>query len=100
MDPTTLNTIVGIVGSAVGLIGIVVGIIGGKNISDAKKIKNSIHANNGASVQHAQIINNGMDSYAVIRLSKETTQAEMEAVVRDLVLQLQNGEIPVVAQFK
>lgn len=78
MDPTT---IVGIVGAIVGVIGIVVGLIGLKSVTTAIKIKNSINAN---TVQQAQIIHNGLDDYAVIRLSRETTQDELKKVIENL----------------
>ena len=81
MDPTTLNTIVGIVGAIVGIIGIIVGIIGFKSVTTAIKIKNSIKAD---TVQQAQIIHNGLDDYAVIRLSRETTQEELKKVIETL----------------
>ena len=78
MDSTTLNTLVGIVGAIVGIIGIIVGIIGLKNVTTVIKIKNSIKAD---TVQHAQIIHNGLDDYAVIRPSRETTQEELKKVI-------------------
>ena len=81
MDPTTLNTIVGIVGAVVGIIGIIVGLIGLKSVSTAIKIKNSIKAD---TVQQAQVIHNGLDDYAVIRLSRETTQEELKKVIESL----------------
>ena len=71
---TWINTIVGV-------IGIVVGIIGWKSLTTAAKINNKAKADNGASIQQAQVINNGLDSYAVIRLSKETTQEEVTKLI-------------------
>ena len=85
MDPTTLNTLIGIVGAIVGIIGIIVGIIGLKNVTTAIKIKNSIKAD---TVQQAQIIHNGLDDYAVIRLSRETTQEELKKIYELLAEQL------------
>lgn len=81
MDATTLNTIVGIIGIIVGIIGAVVGIIGLNCVTNAVKIKNSIKAD---TVQQAQIIHNGLDDYAVIRLSRETTQEELKKVIESL----------------
>lgn len=78
MNPTTLNTIVGIVGAIVGIIGIIIGLIGLKSVSTAIKIRNSIKAN---TVQQAQVIKNGLDDYAVIRLSRATTQEELKKVI-------------------
>lgn len=82
MDATTLNTVVGIVGIIVGSIGIFVGLIGWKSLNAATKIINK--ADNGASIQNAQIINNGLDSYAVIKLSRETTQDELQKIVEKI----------------
>ena len=83
MDPTTLNTVVGIIGAIVGIIGIVVGLIGLKSVSTAIKIKNSIKAD---TVQQAQIIHNGLDDYAVIRLSQQTTKEELGKIIENLQL--------------
>ena len=86
MDATTINTIVGIIGIVVGIIGAIIGIIGWKSLSTATKISNKAKADNGATVQQAQIIHNGLDDYAVIRLSKETTQEELQRMVDSLQL--------------
>lgn len=71
------------INTGVGIIGIIVGIIGWKSLSAATRIKNSVKAEN---VQQAQIIHNGLDDYAVIRLTKETTQEELESILKDLQL--------------
>ena len=84
MDALVLNTVVGIVGIVVGVIGAIIGIIGWKSLATATKIKNKIEAGDHSSVQQAQVINNGLDAYAVIRLSRETTQEELKKVVEDL----------------
>jgi hypothetical protein len=86
MDATTLNTIVGIVGIIVGIIGAVVGIVGWNSLSTAMEMKNRAKADNGASVQQAQTIHNGIDSYAVIRLSRDTTQQELARLVKEIQL--------------
>lgn len=74
------------VNTLVGIVGIVVGIIGWKSLSVATKIKNSARADNNSTIQQAQIINNGIDSYAVIRLSRETTQEELQKLIDRLKL--------------
>ena len=71
------------INTGVGVIGIIVGIIGWKSLSAATRIKNTIKAEN---VQQAQIIHNGLDDYAVIRLTKETTQEKLERILKDLQL--------------
>lgn len=69
------------INTAVGAIGIIVGIIGWKSLSAATKIKNRIKAD---TVQQAQIIHNGLDDYAVIRLSRETTKEELERIILEM----------------
>lgn len=81
IDSTTLNTIVGIIGIISTLVGIIVGIIGGKSLSTAIEIKNNVKAD---TVQQAQVINNGLDNYAVIKLSQDTTREELEKIVQEL----------------
>ena len=90
MDATTLNTIVGIIGIIVGVIGAIVGIIGWNSITTANNIKNKAKADNGATIQQAQTIHNGMDSYAVIRLSRDTTQEELARLVKEIHLVTKN----------
>ena len=72
------------INTGVGIIGIVVGIIGWKSLSTATKIKNTIKADKAATVQQAQVINNGLDSYAVIRLTRETTKEKLQKAIADL----------------
>ena len=72
------------INTGVGIIGIVVGIIGWKSLSTATKIKNTIKADKAATVQQAQVINNGLDSYAVTRLTRETTKEELQKAIADL----------------
>ena len=72
------------INTGVGIIGIVVGIIGWKSLSTATKIKNTIKADKAATVQQTQVINNGLDSYAVIRLTRETTKEELQKAIADL----------------
>ena len=69
------------INTGVGIVGIIVGSIGWKSLSAAAKIKNSIKAN---TVQQVQVINNGLDAYAVIRLSQETTQEELKRIIESL----------------
>ena len=60
MDPTSLNTLVGIIGIIVGIIGIVTGSIGIYSLKTVKKMKNKMSAKNtNGNVQQAGVINNG-----------------------------------------
>lgn len=74
---TWLNTLVGV-------IGIVVGIIGWKSLSAAVKIRNNLNASGGSTIQQAQVISNGLDAYAVIRLSRDTTKEELQKIVNEI----------------
>lgn len=73
-----------IVGIVVSIIGIVVGTIGAKSLSVANKTKNSINKVSGSTVNQAQnlTVNNGLDSYAVIKLAKDVTQEELKEIVK------------------
>lgn len=74
---TQLNTLVGV-------IGIIVGIIGWKSLSAAVKIRNNLNASGGSTIQQAQVISNGLDDYAVIRLSRDTTKEELQKIVNEI----------------
>lgn len=72
-----------IINTAIGLIGIIVGVIGWKSLKEATNIRNNIKNLNNSTIQqaHTLTVNNGLDTYAVIKLSKETTQEELFNVV-------------------
>ena len=77
---TILNTVVGI-------IGILVGIIGWRSLSTANKIRNSIGDVRESTIQQAQTINvnHGLDTYAIIKLSKQVTQEELAGIVERII---------------
>ena len=80
-----MNDIATWINTAIGIIGIVVGIIGWRSLSAATKIVNKVEAKNIDQVQNAQVINNtnGLDSYAVIRLTRDTTKDELQRIIDD-----------------
>ena len=80
-----MNDIATWINTAIGIIGIVVGIIGWRSLSAATKIVNKVEAKNIDQVQNAQVINNtnGLDSYAVIRLIRDTTKDELQRIIDD-----------------
>ena len=86
-----------LINTAVGIIGIIVGIIGWKSLSAATKIKNSIKTGDASNIQQAQVIHNGLDDYAVIRLSRETTQEELKKA--KVTTQLGTGWVPLLEQI-
>ena len=77
------NEWLAVINTIIGAIGVVVGIIGARSLHTAIKIKNSINNVQNSTIQQAQTItmNNGMDTYAVIKLSRDTTQAELTKIV-------------------
>ena len=83
---------IGIWSLIVGVVGAVVGIIGCLNLSKANKIAQA----------ETLIVNNGVDTYAVIKIAKETTQEELKNIENNLAattldlkeLQKQVDEIP------
>ena len=50
----------------------------------SNKIQKHYQADKAATVQQAQVINNGLDSYAVIRFTRETTKEELQKAIADL----------------
>ena len=94
MDPTSLNTIVGIVGIVVGIIGVVTGSIGIYSLKTVNKMKNKMTAKKtNGNVQQAGIINNNGASYQDIeyvadknsseKIRKLTKVADIEKLVNE-----------------
>lgn len=77
-----ISDVIGIIGIIVGILGIVLSGIGIKCLMIANS--NKIQQVKDSNIQQAQIINNGLDTYAVIKLTKETTQEELENLIRRL----------------
>ena len=69
----------------IGIIGIITGIIGLLCLRAANSIKNKATAKDHSSIQQANtIIHNGLDGAEVVKLSKETTQEIVDAVIKQL----------------
>lgn len=84
MDPTTLNTLVGIIGIISTVVGIIVGIIGGASLHQATKINNRAKADNGATVQQAQSIYNGLSAPDVIGITERKITEKTELLKQDI----------------
>ncbi len=67
-----------------GIIGIIGAIIGVFNLVVYNKFKNYTKGNNSGIINQAQVINNGLDSYAIIKLTREITQEQLEDIVQNL----------------
>lgn len=75
---------IGIWSLIVGVVGAVVGIIGCLNLSKANKIAAKCFINSKITQAETLIVNNGVDTYAVIKIAKETTQEELKNIVDNL----------------
>ena len=76
----SISDVIGIINSIVGICGVVLGGIGIKCIMVANS--NKIQQVKDSNIQQAQIIHNGLDSYAIIKLTKGTTQEELRELVK------------------
>lgn len=74
-----INMVIGVSGVVVGIIGI---IVGGKALSKTNKIKakdiigSSIHQ-----AENITVVNQGTDTYAIMKIAKDITQEELTKVV-------------------
>ena len=75
---------VGLLGLIVGVIGVVVGIIGVCNLSKANKLKAKNITDSTINQAETLIVNNGVDTYAVIKIARETTQEELKGITENL----------------
>ena len=58
----------------VAVIGIVIGFIGYKSLKIANKTINKAKNTGAGSIQQAEIINNGLDTYDVVKLSQDVAE--------------------------
>ena len=80
----SFSDLIGVFSLFVGLIGVIVGIIGCFNISKANKIKTENITGSTINQAETLIVNNGVDTYAVIKIAKETTQEELKNITDNL----------------
>lgn len=80
----TFSDIIGLISLIVGVVGVVVGIIGCSNLAKANKLK--VKELNGSTINQAEtlIVHNGMDTFAVIKLARETTKEELSKLTDTL----------------
>lgn len=86
IDPTTLNTVVGIIGAIVGVIGIICTILGISSVTTAIKIKNQIKADSGSTVYQAQTIQQTI-------INESTNKEEMRSMFKDEIRSMIKEEI-------
>ena len=78
MDATTLNTVLGIVGTIATVVGTIVGIIGLKSLNVATEINNRAKAGKGSTINQGNTYNYGGVSEETVRLiTKDMTKEEM-----------------------
>ena len=75
-----ISDLIGVIGIVVGIIGIIVGIIGVKCLA-ANKTKNIVRDANDSTINQAQVIYTGLDAYAVIKLTQDTTKSELVEII-------------------
>ena len=81
----SLSEWVGIVGVVVSIIGIIVGVIGAKSLNKANQITAAtISGSTLTQGENVTIINQGSDTYAIMKIAKDVTQAEIAAVMQKL----------------
>lgn len=73
-----------IINCIVGVIGTLVGIMGCFCLSKANKLKAKEIRNSTINQAETLIVQNGLDSYAVIKLAKETTKEELQTITTSL----------------
>ena len=81
----SLSEWVGIIGVVVSIIGIIVGVIGAKSLNKANQITAAtIGGSTLTQGENVTIINQGSDTYAIMKIAKDVTQAEIAAVMQKL----------------
>lgn len=79
-----IDRIIGIASLVVGIIGVAVGIIGCFCLSKANKLRAKGIYNSTINQADTMIVNNGADTYAVIKIAKDVTQEELRSVTETL----------------
>lgn len=78
MDTTTLNTVLGIVGTIATVVGTIVGIIGLKSLNVATEINNRAKAGKGSTINQGNTYNyGGVSEKTVGLIAKNMTKEEM-----------------------
>lgn len=75
---------VGLIGLIASVIGVVVGIIGLRCLSKANSIKARNITSSSINQAETLIVNNGPDTYAVIKIAKDVTQQELQGITDSL----------------
>jgi hypothetical protein len=80
----SIDRIIGIMSLVVGIVGVVVGIIGCFCLSKANKLKAKDIHNSTINQADTMIVNNGADTYAIIKIAKGVTQEELKSITETL----------------
>lgn len=79
-----IDQAIGILGLIVGVIGAVASIIGCVCLSKANKLKARDISNSTINQTDTMIVNNGADTYAIIKIAKDVTQEELKSISETL----------------
>lgn len=81
----TISDWIGIIGIVSTIVGIIVGIIGWKSLNKANQIHaTSIDNSPITQGENVTIINNGNDTYAIMKIARDTTRDELSEIVHRL----------------
>lgn len=78
------DRIINIVSLCFGIISVIVGIIGIFCLSEANKLKAKEIQNSTINQANTMIVNNGVDTYAIIKIAQDVTQEELRAITETL----------------
>lgn len=80
LNTMSFSDVIGVAGLVVGIIGVIVGIIGCLCITKANEIKAKEINNSVINQAETLIVQNGVDTYAVIKLAQDTTKEELKSI--------------------
>lgn len=81
----TISDWIGIIGIVATIVGIIVGIIGWKSLNKANQIHaTSIENSPVTQGENVTIINNGNDTYVIMKIARDITRDELSEVVHKL----------------
>lgn len=80
----SIDRIIGIASLIVGIVGVVVGMIGCFCLSKSNKLRAKEIRDSTINQADTMIVNNGADTYAIIKIAKDVTQEELRSITETL----------------